>query len=56
MTAIEPLQHRAAWTPQTLSAAPEAWNYRWTDEDVAELDHALQRVTLRGLVVPRITR
>ena len=56
MTAIEPLQHRAAWTPQILAEASEAWNYHWTDEDIAELDRALQLVTSRGLRVPRIAR
>ena len=56
MPTIEPLTHRAAWTPQALSAASEAWNYRWTDDDIAELDQALQLVTRSGLVVPRITR
>ncbi len=52
MNSIEKVNHRSAWTPESLLAQTDHWVYRLEDEDIAELDHALQHVAALGVAVP----
>lgn len=51
---ITPVEHPAAWTNESLLAQTDQWVYRLTEEDIAELDQALQDTQAKGLVMPHI--
>lgn len=51
---LAPIEHRANWTAETLQAQSAAWVYTLTEDDIAELDRALQQVRQKGLVVPQL--
>lgn len=44
--------HPAAWTAKSLMEQTDKWIYTLSEEDVAELDAALQAVKAKGLSVP----
>jgi alpha-ketoglutarate-dependent taurine dioxygenase len=44
--------HPAAWTAKSLMEQTDKWIYQFTEEDVAELEAALQSVKAKGLFVP----
>lgn len=51
--ALAKIDHPAAWTAKSLMAQQDEWIYQLTDDDVAELDAALQQIKARGLIVPK---
>lgn len=53
---LAPVDHPAAWTAKSLMEQADKWIYELTEEDVAELDAALQKVKAAGLVVPNFGR
>jgi len=44
--------HPAAWTASELKAQSDKWIYPLTEEDLAELEAALQQIKSKGLIVP----
>lgn len=52
-TPLTKINHPAAWTAQSLMAQSDQWIYQLSEEDIAELDAALQQVKAKGLVVPK---
>jgi len=46
------IDHPAAWTAKELMDQQEKWIYQLTEEDIAELDAALQQLKAKGLLVP----
>lgn len=52
---IQPLKkydHPAAWTVKELKAQSDKWIYELTEEDVEELDAALQQIKAKNLIIP----
>lgn len=48
--------HPAAWTAKELREQSVKWIYELTEEDVAELDAALQQLKAKELIVPHISK
>jgi hypothetical protein len=48
MSAVERVNHRAAWTARTLVQDAAAWTYVLSEEDVAELDTAIRQAPEAG--------
>ena len=53
MSTIEPIKHPAAWTAASLFQNTRPWIYHLSEEDIDELDRALQLVKEKNFVVPR---
>ncbi len=49
---LQKYEHPAAWTVQELMAQTDKWIYQLSDEDIEELDAALQAIKSRQLIVP----